>query len=154
MLQPAILTSLLRIVRDLASQVSEQCLAVCLNAIAALANKSNEAAMAILAESAYSEAIQRIATEFQSYPSSEFQMASAQIVASCHKSAHFSSSAGCSHFSGHVLRWTLSSLVSLIVSKLLVNGSGGNGSNSGGGGSGTFPIQTLICLIESATSMI
>ena len=75
--QPAILTTLLKIVRDLASQVSEECLANCLHAIAALANKSNEAAIAIIAEPEYAEAFQRIATEFQSYPNSEFQMASA-----------------------------------------------------------------------------
>ena len=62
--QPTILTTLLKIVRDLASQVSEECLANCLHAIAALANKSNEAAMTILAEPCYAGAIHRIATEF------------------------------------------------------------------------------------------
>ena len=79
--EPVILQTLLKIVRDLASHVSEQCLADCLHAIAALAKKANPAAMAVLADVSYSPALSRIATEFQSYPNIEFQIASAQIVA-------------------------------------------------------------------------
>lgn len=138
--QPVILGTLLQIVRDLASHVSEQCLEHCLRAIAALVGQGNQKAIDTIADPQYAVAMQRIATDFLSYPNEEFQTASVQIVAQCHQSAAL---AATGLFSGQVLRWTLTSLVSLIYQKFSTRDK-----------PTSLPVPQLTSLIESATFLM